>query len=260
MTAAFNIERSAIAGVAGGFIAFGPGTDIDEAFDAAVTTERFELGSSGLLPSIIDIDPAADRTVTGEAGHPWAVTSELVQLAGDAVPGTVLACSVTALTAWRLTKTRIVLDDPTLHLPDTPGLLIPLRADVRAAVEPMLTEVAGELVAVELLREPRRRYKVIASSIKGPRKAGYAVIEASHIISVHGNASEARRAAMTLAKESKAERHLEVRPYISRNEHDPYLRVDRGIVAQKAPVKAVTAVLKNPEKNRTVGWIFAGRI
>ena len=260
MTTAFNIDRSIIAGVEGGFITFGPGVDIDEAFDAAVTTERFELGSSGLLPSIIDVDPAAARTVIGGPGHLWAVTSELVRLAAEATPGTVIAQSVTALSAWRTVKTRVVLDDPSLQLPDTPGLIVPLTESVRTAVAPAISGVDGNLVAVELLREPRRRYKVVAASVKGPRKAGYAVIENARILSVHANSSEARRAAVALAKESSGERHLEVRPHISRNESDPYLRVDRGIVAQKAPVKAITAELKNPDKTRVIGWIFAGRI
>jgi hypothetical protein len=258
MAKEFTIERSVIAGVDGGFIAFGPGADIDEAFDAAVTTERFELGSSGLLPSIVDVDPAAERRITGAAGHPWAVTSELVRLAGSAERGTVLARSVTSLTAWKLIKTRLLLEDPALRLPDVPGLIIPLDSTLEEAVRPGAG--AGELLGVELLREPRRRYKVIATSIKGPRNAGYAVIEDAKILSVHASASEARRAAMELAKSSPAERHLEVRPHISRNDRDPYLRVDRGIVAQKATVKAITGELKNPDKTRVIGWVFAGRI
>jgi hypothetical protein len=110
------------------------------------------------------------------------------------------------------------------------------------------------------MREPRRRYKVVATSVKGPRKPGYAVIENGLVLSVHPNSSLARRAAVLEAKGSEGARSLEVRPWISRNESDPYLTVVRGIVAQKAVVKAVTAELKNPEKTKVMGWLFAGRV
>lgn len=260
MTAAgFTIDRTVVNSIDGGFIAFGPGRDIDEAFDGAVTTDRFELGSSGLVPSIVDIDPAKERRVVGETMHPWEAISLLVAQAAACEKGEIVACSVTSVSAWKHTKSRIVLEDPTLEIADRTGLIFPLGGRLEEAIATGLPEGA-KLVAAELVREPRRRYKVVATSIKGPRKPGYAVIENGRVISVHPNSSEARRAAVTEAKASVGARRLEVRPWISRNEKDPYLNVERKIVAQKAAIKVVTAELKNPDKTKVVGWLFAGRV
>lgn len=255
----FELNRKVISGVEGGFIAFGLGKDIDEAFDAAVTTDRFELGSSGLVPSVVDVDPSTGKSVLGEGRHPWEAVNLLVGAAAGAERGSVLACSVTTLTAWRQTKTRLVLDDAAIELPDQVGLVLPVSTSLDHAVRAALPAGAA-LVSVEMVRPPKRRYKVTATSVKGPRKPGYAVIENGTVLSIHPNASLARRAAVDAAKASPAARSLEVRPWISRNETDPYLHVTRGLVAQKAVVKAVTAELKNPEKTKTVGWLFAGRI
>jgi len=255
----FTLDRNVISGVKGGFIAFGLGKDIDEAFDAAVTTDRFELGSSGLVPSVVDVDPSTDKQIVGEGRHPWEAINLLVGAAANAEQGAVIACSVTTLSAWRQTKTRLVLDDATLELPDQIGLVLPVSTSLDHAVRSALPGGAA-LVSVELVRPPKRRYKVTATSIKGPRKPGYAVIENGTVLSTHPNSSLARRAAVETAKASQAVRNLEVRPWISRNDTDPYLRVTRAMIAQKAVVKAVTAELKNPEKTKTVGWVFAGRI
>lgn len=257
----FVVERGMVAHLPGAFIAFGQGPDIDRALDAAVTVERFELGTSGVVASLADLDPAAPREVHAEPVHPYTALDRIMTALPESERGQLLAFAVTPMSAWKHEKRRIRLDGITYPLPDTPGLLLPLPASVRETVTPLLGEDAPRLVGVELLTEPRRRYRVKATGIKGPRKAGYAVFDGEKLLEVHPSSSLARKAAILRAKEGSGAMRLSIRPWIGRNEDaSPYVVVERALVSQKAPVRVHLATEKRPENRKCVGWIFAGRL
>jgi len=258
----FVVERAMVAHVPGGFVAFGPGADIDRALDAAVTVERFELGTSGSVPSLADLDPAAPRTVHADPAHPYAALGLVAGLVPSSERGTLVAVAVTPMSAWKHERRRIRLDGVDHRLPDTPGLLLPLDAGVRAALVAALpAEDADRLVGAELLAEPRRRYKVKATGVKGPRKAGYAVFDGDTLVETHPSASLARKAAVLRAKAGVGTMRLSVRPWIGRNDDSsPYVVVERVMVAQKAAVRVHLATEKRPDNRKCVGWIFAGRL
>ena len=259
----FVVERSMVRHIPGAFIAFGPGADIDRALDAAVTVERFELGTSGSVASLADLDPAAPRTVHTEPTHPYTALDLVIAALPESPRGTLVAVAVTPMSAWKHERRRVRLDGVQHRLPDTPGLLLPLDEGLRASLVEGLPgqDAAGALVGAELLAEPRRRFKVKATTVKGTRKAGYAVFDGETMVEIHPNVSLARKAAVLRAKAGHGPMRLSVRPWIGRGEDaSPYVVVERSMVAQKAPVRVYLATEKRPENRKCVGWIFAGRL
>lgn len=255
-----RIERALLQGVPGGFIAFGSGGDIDQAFDAAVTIERFELGTSGQVPSLADVDPAAERVVRGDTMHPHQALAELLDLVYEQEPGVVLAQAVAPLNAYKHERRRFVLESLEHSYPQNCGLILPLDSALRAEVEGLLPEEdRARLVGVELVSTPRRRFKVSAMPVRGPRTTRFAVMSGNYVLDLHANQALARKAAMLRAKESTDALELEIRPYVSRNDGEPFLRIERRLVTQRATIKAVLATEKNPQRQRCAGWVFVGR-
>lgn len=255
------IERSTIEHVPGGFITFGPGTDIDQALDAAVTVERFELGTNGLVPSLADVDPAAERLVRDGIVHPYRAIEMLLRAAETIEPGVVMAQAVAPLTAFKHERRRIVLESVGHHYPATTGLILPLSSSLRDEIEGTLAEhERAGLVGVELVAAPRRRFKVAAQPVRGPRQTRFAIFDGERVVEIHPNQSAARKAAVARAKAAGDVIELHVRPYVGRNEGEPFVVVRRHLVAQRATLKAVLATVKNPERVRCAGWVFAGRL
>jgi hypothetical protein len=256
-----RIERSLMQGVPGGFIAFGSGSDIDQAFDAAVTIERFELGTNGQIPSLADVDPAADRVVRGAIMHPHQAIAQLLDDVLAQEPGIVLAQAVAPLNAYKHERRRFVLESLEHNYPQDCGLIVPLATALRAEVEGLLPEAdRASLVGIELVSAPRRRFKVGATPVRGPRQTRFAIMSGNYVLELHDNQAAARKAAMLRAKEATDALELEIRPYVSRNDGEPFLRIQRRLVTQRATVKAVLAAEKNPQRQRCAGWIFAGRL
>lgn len=258
----FTVERSMVGHLSGAFIAFGPGADIDRALDAAVTVERFELGTSGVVASLADLDPAAPRSVIAEPAHPYLGLDRAMRALPSSERGTLLAIAVTPMSAWKHERRRVRIEGIEHALPDVPGLLLPLGDTLR---ETLLTGLPADdrprLVGVELLGEPRRRYKVKATGVKGPRKAGYAIFDGERVIETHPTSSLARKAAIAMAKAGNGTMRLSIRPWIGRNDDAaPYVVVDRTMTSQKAAVRLHLATEKRPENRKCVGWIFAGRL
>lgn len=258
----FTVERSMVEHVAGAFIAFGPGADIDRALDAAVTVERFELGTSGSIPSLADLDPAVDRVVHDEPVHPYVGLDRLLAALGESDRGRLLAQAVTPMSAWKHERRRVKVDGVDLRLPDTPGLLLPIGPELRENVLAGCTSEEGQrFVGAELLAAPRRRYKVKATSVKGSRKAGYAIFDGDRLVEVHPTGSLARKAAVLRAKTGAGAMRLSIRPWIGRGDDAaPYVTVERVMVVQRAAVRVHLATEKRPENRKCVGWIFAGRL
>jgi hypothetical protein len=258
MSSLFSVDRRVVAGVPGGFVAFGAGADVDDAFDAAVTGERFDVGSAGLVPSIVDVDPSAPRELGEVPGHPLAVLGSLLGRLEETPSGHLLAAPVTTTSAWRTTRTRLVLETTNLSWPDTAGPVLPLGRDNEAEIR---TQLTGDLPLLwaELVSPPRRRFKVVTEAVKGPLSRRFGVYAHETLLEVCDTAALARRAAVTRAKEHPSAIALQVRPYISRNVDDPHVRVSKVLVAQRATLRVMTGELKNPEKARIAGWVFAGR-
>jgi len=258
----FTVERSMVTRIPGAFIAFGPGADIDRALDAAVTVERFELGTSGVVASLADLDPAAPRSIVSEPVHPYRALDQVMRALPTSERGHLIAFAVTPMSAWKHERRRVKVDGIEHHLPDTPGLLLPLDTGLRGTLLAQLpAEDAGRLVGGELLAEPRRRYKVKATGVKGPRKAGYAIFDGDRLVAVHPNSSLARKAGVAMAKAGSGAMRLSIRPWVGRNEDAaPYIIVERALASQKAAVRVHLAVEKRPENRKCVGWIFAGRL
>lgn len=258
----FTVERGMVAHIPGAFIAFGQGVDIDRALDAAVTVERFELGTSGVVASLADLDPAAPRSVHAEPVHPYRALDQVMGSLPTSERGHLIAVSVTPMSAWKHERRRIRVEGVEHQLPDTPGLLLPLETGLRETlVSQLAVEDAGRLVGAELLAEPRRRYKVKATGVKGPRKAGYAIFDGDRLVEIHPSSSLARKSAVAMAKVGNGAMRLSIRPWIGRNEDaSPYVIVERVLAAQKAAVRVHLATEKRPENRKCVGWIFAGRL
>jgi hypothetical protein len=255
-----NIDRSLIEHIPGGFLAFGAGADIDQAFDSAVTMERFELGTNGVVPSLADVDPTAPRTVHNDVVHPHQAVASLLEEAVAAAPGTVLAQAVAPLTSYKHERRRLLLDSIEHSYPARPGLILPLAAALRAEIDAALLPAERSLfVGAELATLPRRRFKVSAQPVRGPRQTRYAVLEGERVVEIHPSQSLARKAAIARAKAAVDVLELHVRPFVGRNEGEPFVVVRRHLVSQRATVKVVLATPKNPERVRVLGWVFAGR-
>lgn len=258
----FTVERGMVSHVPGAFIAFGPGVDVDRALDAAVTVERFDLGTSGSVPSLADLDPAATRHVHAEPVHPYVALDRLLALLPSSERGELVAQAVTPMSAWKHEKRRVKVEGVEHTFPDAPGLLLPVGSGLRdVLVAGMSPEDAERFVGAELLAEPRRRYKVKATSVKGPRKSGYAVFDGDRLLEIHPTGSTARKAAVLRAKAGTGAMRLSIRPWIGRNDDAaPYVTVERAMVVQRAAIRVHLATEKRPENRKCAGWIFAGRL
>jgi hypothetical protein len=261
LMSSFTVNRAWMSDIAGGFIAFGPGLDVDQAMDAAVTSERFELGVSGMVPSLGDVNPASERSLRQSPTHHYLAVSGLHAETAVAAPGFLAAQAVYPLSAYKHERRRLVLEGTDFAVPTLPGLALPLHASLRdRVIAEIAPEEAATLVGVEVVSAPRAKFKVIAAPVKGPRVSAHAVMSGQTVLEIHPSQSLARKAAMAMARAAAGEMHLEIRPFVSRNDRDPFVRIERVMIARKVVVKAVFASLKNPEKARVAGWVFAGRL
>lgn len=256
--APFEVDRRWVESIAGGFIAFGEGADPDQAFDAAVIGERFRLGTSRIVPSLADADPL---TVVHhhDPVHPYQAVQELVSGLIAAPAGTVLARAVTPLSAYRYLRRRTLIDSLEHRYPEHDGLIVPVEESLRRQVLDLLDESDhSHLVGIELHGQVRRKYKVETLKVTGTGKRSFAVLEGTHIVSVHETQSLARRAAVEAARAHPGTIALKVQPLIGRENGEPFVHVRKNMVSQRAVMKAVVAIEKRPEKRRCVGWLFAG--
>lgn len=251
----------------GGFVAFGLGADVDEALDFAATSDRLAVGDSGLIPSAAGIDPAAPRLETADPVHPLYALTRALDALGSMEPGVVAAQAVQPLGDFRHRRVRVLLDDPTLILPDDAGIIEhpdPLAlAAASVAVAATDTPVSADelVVQLELTRPPKRRFKAAAEPVRGPMSktwAVYAVGDPTPLV-VLPSQSEARRWAMARARDKEAgAMSLEVRPVVGRNDGEAFIRIERRCVSLKAPLKVTIAEPK--DRVRVNGWIFYGRL
>ena len=266
MAAETEFRREWTSGTNSGFVAYGQGTDIDGAFDDAALSDRFETGTSGLIPSCSDVDPAGPRQVADTTVHRHAAWR--AALAGlPLISAGVLHCiPVAPLKAFKHRNVNVVITDPAFPGPvDQGGLwLYPALFEAAAAVALPDLQDGEEFVSGHSPRKPSVRYKAAAVAGAGPKEAHYIVVEAGGWapLSAHRSASEARRAALALARDKTAgPLELEVRQAVSRHSGVPLFAISRHAVACRRPVRLLAAARKVPGRPLPVdGWLFYGRI
>lgn len=246
-------------GVPGGFLFSADGKDADRALDQALSAAQ--NGDSPRSQGLLDqIDPARLVVVDSAPTHPFSAFREQFDRLLTMPPGGLVALPTAAMSGFSHKRLRFVVTDPTLTLPDDVGLLVPIGVTltdqaaghtVSAGFDP------GLLVGVELMSVPRRRYKVERETIKGPRTSKWSVWVGKDMLSVHPSLKEARAEGMLQARLGAS--RVEVRPWVSRNESDPFLVFHQRLLAQRAVCKAVLATPRRPGAQKIAGWVFAGR-
>lgn len=254
--------------VGGGFVSFGVGSDIDEAFDYASTSDRLAVGDAGLVPALAAIDPAIERSDHTTPVHPILALTSAYDSLSALEPGDVVAQAVSPLGDYRHRRVKVTIEDLSLSIPTEQGLIEWAAQPLREAVTSAASELENaptaneDLVQVELQRG-QQRFKVAATAIRGPGSRVFAVYahDCPSPLSVHPTQPEARRWALNLAREKGAstELHLEIRPVIGRNDNEPFIRIDRNRVALKATFRATFAEPKR-DTPRVNGWLFYGRL
>lgn len=269
--------------VPGAFAAFGPGADVDAAFDEAVSAAGYDYGFAELLPSVTAADPSAVSPVDGEAlsvdqavarmrahiaqaaAARAAHASEDDETATEPAPQPVLAWPVAASAAHSRRRVRVVLDGTDLDMPVSAGVLLDPPAELAAALaEAGVAPGEGEVLErVEV--KVRARFKPVPTPIKDKTEGRFVVVDPATQTIVsdgHAKSSEARRAAVALLKAKPATDlstgHLEVFKLSGRLGGLPLIRVQRTKVAQRVTVKATFATVKKPGATKVAGWLFAG--
>lgn len=231
--------RAAVATTTGAFAAFGPGADVDAAFDEAVSAAGYDYGFADLLPSITAADASDVRAAAEEpmsvdcalaaaqqhvAGTPTRADiqgstqgdteeSDEANAAGDTEADIdsggqpaghmVMAWPVAAPAAHSRRRVRVVLDDPDLELPTSDGVVLsPSAALVDALAAAGAAAGDGEVLErVEL--KVRARFRPVVTVNRGASQNGFAVLDpaSNTLVSTgHKTSGEARREAVATLK------------------------------------------------------------
>lgn len=244
----------------GGFMSYGAQGDLDAAFDEATLADQFDLGSLGLLPSLSGCDPNAVEQRTDVLHPHLALRAALRELPAMA-PGQLVAQPVRALKDFQHARARTVVVDPELALPQEPGYLWHYDPVLESAAA--LADIAEghTVVSGEMSRVGTRKYQAKAQSIPGPKVTTHGLFDAQgHLLAEYATASEARREALTRARDKSAPVGTwQVRPVLRKADGQPYILVTRTLVACKIPVVVHTAAEKDPRKVTLHGYLFYGR-
>lgn len=265
-----TVPRVFVDDVPGAFIGFGADADLDAAFDDALTTAWYEVGHAGLVPSVADAE-STDVTVIEDAPRRPLGASLLVARAAldEMEPGSVRAIPVAADRFYRRRKLRVRLEDVEIHLPDEPGLVVAPDEAILGALSGAGEDAGAPVSEAELLERlelaaVRRRFKPLVTVNRGPSARHFALdLDGRDLPGGHRTASEARRAAVALAKagpyDDVACYTLSVTGRTGREGDLPLISIERRLVAQRARLVATYATEKDPLKTKTSGWIFYGR-
>lgn len=252
---------------------YGPGGDVDAAFDAAAALAADTHGSTGAHPSLAGCDPSAIRPVDTTPAPAPAVALAVAAAAADLEPGVVHAWPVCAPAAYTRRRVRITLTDPALPAV-TPGRVTRLDDTWASAIRAALDAdgaplVDGEIVeSVDVVRH-RARYKPVVTVNRGKSASRFAVLDpATSTLVATGfrTAGDARRAAVALAKAGPVTTAgpdpdvaaLHVVKVTGREDDLPLIRVDRTRVKATTVLKVTIAAPKQTARGlRTTGWVFA---
>lgn len=264
MAVTSDFDRSWLPQVPGVFVSYGAGADVDAAFDDAALSDRFDYGTTGLVPSLATFDPAAEHDVHDHPVHRHLAWREALDFLTHAEPGALAAFAVAPLRDFKHRNAAVIVTDPAVRAPLEPIELF-AYPELFAAATDLVELEAGEFFAsASLPRMGSVRYKAAALSVPGPKVTRFGVYAAGTFepISVHDSAPLAKKAALVLARDKAAgPLSLEVRPIVTKEGGQPIVAVSRAVVACKRPVKVLVASPKNPEKPvKTEGWVFAGRM
>lgn len=264
------------AGVPGAFVTYGPGADLDVAFDAAVAAAGNVHGFTGAHPSLAVADPTRLDVTTG---IPRTLAANVLHIAGHLnggalAAGTVYAYPVAAPSAYTRRRLRLTLDNPADAFGHDVGAIVhldershqQLAEAAAAAGDPFGVQEVVE--SAEVVRR-RDRFKPVATVNRGSSAASFALLDpATNTLVATGfpNAGAARREAVARAKMGPLSTSgpdadiagLHVIKIVTRPDNQPLIDVRRDRVKHTCVAKVVLAQVKNPDKTRTIGWVFAG--
>lgn len=257
-----TFQRTWLGDVSAGFVSYGSGADIDAAFDDAALSDRFDFGSSGLVPSVNDVDPAGERVVHDSVLHRHQAWRRAIAEMRSAHPGVLYAIPVAPLKAFRHRNVNVIVTDPVVDGPSQPEGLWRYPELVDAASGLVELPDGEVVVSGSVVRKPSVRYKATSVVPAGAREPRFAVYLQGHAepLSMHDTAAAAKKAAMLLARDKSAGMlQLEIRQVIGRQGGEPLIAVSRQAVACKRFVRLLVASPKSSDKPLPVdGWLFYG--
>lgn len=258
------------------FASYGHGADLDDAYDDATTTAGNTHGYTGTHPSLASTNPERVHPTNTPPTTAAATALRITELLTTTppAPGHVTAYPVAPPSAFTRRRVRITLDDPNLHLPDTPGPVTHLTEELTAIIRTAIADTGEPVTNTETIEtvdvtRARSRYKPVVETYRGKTQSTYAVWNPTNRVIVADDfptAGTARRAAVELSKAGPLTDEypepptsdLEIIRVTRRDTGDPYLRVTRTRIRQTVTLKVVLITEKNPDKTRTIGWAFTG--
>lgn len=265
-----TVDRTRYEDIPGAYVGYGGDADVDAAFDDAAQSARDEYGHLGVVPTVADADPSSVQERTGAPLSLESAAVRAVRHLREGVPaGEVHAIPVAADTQYKRRKVRVNVDDPALDLgrssPGPAELTPELEARIRAELAEQGVELQDdetiEKVEVQRLRS---RYKPEVTVHKGTKERAFQAIvrETGALVGEGKTAGEARRAAVTAAKEGThgtLETYtIDVYQQVRVEGSLPLIEVKRERVLQKGALRVTLHNVKNPEKHKTTGWLFYG--
>ena len=247
----------------GTFITYGEGPDLDSALDDATSSAWFDLGRSHTSPSVANVSP--DRfTVTTETPVPLDVAILRAQQTLTSGGETSIAVPVAPQNMYKRRRVTVRLEDVALEAGDTIGRIIMPSDELVAAVLSAIPDSDSELLGSLELKRQSARYKAVAEKFTAPRVSRWGVFLAGNDtpLEVVASQSEARRSAMAKARSGEpvaGVARYEIRPVVTRGETDPFVAVRRDRVKQVLVIKAELHLLNPTAKQRTIGFVIAGR-
>lgn len=265
-------ERALVAPYGAAFLGVGADADVDAAFDDATESAWYDYGHARIVPSVASVD--AGQVVVAE-GRPvsraLAIQAALAALAaGELAPNTAYAYALTDDAAYRRRRLNLTLTDPGLEV-GPEGLLGYVPQVLSARLLEEAASAGGGLGDDEMLesvdvRRARARYRPVATPHRGASSSSFAVLLESTdriVAAGHATGSDARRAAVALAKEGPVGgidlARLEV-VKLTRRVDGPLITVERTRVAQRVALRLTFAAEKAPERTKHTGWLFAGHV
>lgn len=266
---ALQVDRERYTHVPGMLAQAGEGADMDAALDDAVEVAHDEVGHSGVVPSVADVDPSSVEPKDGPALPLEVVVSQAVrEVAADEVaPGTLRAARVATPASWKRRKVTLRIDDPDVEIGKS-GTVAVLTAELEGYLREKLVEAGedldGTLVELVEVRNLRGRWKPEVTTRKGKRAPKYVAVvrETGEVVGEGRTAGEARRAAVAVARAGAVgdleQYTLDIEQRI-RLEEGPVIEVKRARIAQRGSLRITLATEKDPAKTKTAGWLFYGQ-
>lgn len=243
------------------FITFGVGADVDNALDDATSSAWYELGRSHNEPSIVNIKPDTVKVLDLTPLPQDTARNKAYEVLENLTPGQCVAIKVASPGNYKKRKVLIKVEDTSFEIPDQIGKVYNLNGELLSNVEKISTKTTEELLGSIEIKRRKSKYKAIPLSIE-PKKTNHWLLSedlTKGYLKKFDTLKEAKREASILMKTSQ-KKEINIYQVTSKSETGYLFGYKNNLIKQTALLKLELFVKNEEVKEKTIGYIFVGRV